>query len=95
MKARRELLTYPEVDLAIFRFDLPSTSRRICTESSWTTRTFFGPSSLSTSLSLALAETNTSTMKTFQIVTLFALIAASMAFAPNQVSQGEISEAWG
>ena len=27
--------------------------------------------------------TNISTMKTFQIVTLFAMIAASMAFAPN------------
>merc|ERR1719183_1820084 len=26
-------------------------------------------------------------MKTFQIVTLFALVAASMAFSPNQVSQ--------
>jgi hypothetical protein len=30
------------------------------------------------------------TMKSFQIVTLFALIAASMAFAPNQVPQGEL-----
>lgn len=29
-------------------------------------------------------------MKTFQIVTLFALIAAAMAFAPSQVPQGEI-----
>ena len=29
-------------------------------------------------------------MKTFQIVTLFALIAASMAFAPSQIPQGEI-----
>jgi hypothetical protein len=29
------------------------------------------------------------TMKTFQIISFFALIAASMAFAPNQVSQGE------
>jgi hypothetical protein len=28
------------------------------------------------------------TMKTFQIVTLFALVAASMAFAPNQLPQG-------
>jgi hypothetical protein len=27
-------------------------------------------------------------MKTFQIVTLFALIATSMAFAPNQTPQG-------
>jgi hypothetical protein len=27
-------------------------------------------------------------MKTFQIVTLFALVAASMAFAPNQTPQG-------
>ena len=30
-------------------------------------------------------------MKTFQIVTLFALIAASMAFSPNQLPQGEYS----
>ena len=30
-------------------------------------------------------------MKTFQIVTLFALIAASMAFSPNQLPQGEDS----
>ena len=30
------------------------------------------------------------TMKTFQIVTLFALIAAAMAFAPNSVPQGEL-----
>jgi hypothetical protein len=29
------------------------------------------------------------TMKTFQFVTLFALIAAAMAFAPNQVPQGK------
>jgi hypothetical protein len=29
-------------------------------------------------------------MKNFQIVTLFALIAAAMAFAPNQVPQGEL-----
>ena len=29
-------------------------------------------------------------MKTFQIVTLFALIAAAMAFAPNSVPQGEL-----
>jgi hypothetical protein len=29
------------------------------------------------------------TMKTFQFVTLFALIAAATAFAPNQVPQGE------
>ena len=28
-------------------------------------------------------------MKTFQIVTLFALVAAAMAFAPNSVNQGE------
>ena len=28
-------------------------------------------------------------MKTFQILSFFALIAASMAFAPNQLSQGE------
>jgi photosystem II PsbM protein len=28
-------------------------------------------------------------MKTFQIVTLFALLASAMAFAPNQVPQGE------
>lgn len=30
-------------------------------------------------------------MKTFQIVTLFCLIAASMAFAPNKAPQGEFS----
>ncbi len=28
-------------------------------------------------------------MKTFQLVTLFALIAAAMAFAPNQAPKGE------
>ncbi len=32
---------------------------------------------------LSPLTTNISTMKTFQIVTLFAMIAASMAFAPN------------
>ena len=32
-------------------------------------------------------------MKTFQILSFFALIAASMAFAPNQVSQGECCQA--
>ena len=30
-------------------------------------------------------------MKTFQIVTLFALIATSMAFSPAQVPQGEFA----
>jgi hypothetical protein len=32
---------------------------------------------------------STATMKTFQIATLFALIASAMAFAPNQTPQGE------
>lgn len=44
----------------------------------------------SIALSITFEKKETiSTMKSFQIVTLFALIAAAMAFAPNQVSQGE------
>ena len=31
-------------------------------------------------------------MKTFQIITLFALVAASMAFAPNQAPQSKFCE---
>jgi hypothetical protein len=40
-----------------------------------------------------LLNNTLSTMKTFQIVTLFALIAASMAFAPN-APKGEYFLAW-
>jgi len=32
------------------------------------------------------------TMKTFQLITLFALFAASMAFAPNQAPQSKLSD---
>jgi len=30
-------------------------------------------------------------MKTFQIVSFFALLASALAFAPNQVPQGKLS----
>lgn len=41
-----------------------------------------------TSLSITFTLPNTATMKTFQIATLFSLIASAMAFAPS--NEGEL-----